>query len=286
MSENSPRWPGANGSPGLDFSPWRKSADGDTAVHAADDDQETRIQPAVPQKETAEETGDPDRADESNRSAAEPAAGESAYRDGTAPAASPTTPDDATRITPSLSERAVSAAKAWATRPVPRVAPVAVSTAVPSTNPARAAGDVAEASVARGAAAVDQQVRPVRSTRRTRKARLRLARIDPWSVMKTTFLFAIAFGIMLVVATFVVWSVLAGSGAIQAANEFLNTLLGDQDTTFDIGGILSLNRILGFAAVVAAIDVVILTALATLAAFLYNLAATVMGGLEVTLAED
>ncbi|AQP46173.1 hypothetical protein RPIT_13675 [Tessaracoccus flavus] len=190
-------------------------------------------------------------------------------------------------MTPSLSERAVSAAKAWATRPVPPVVPAAVPTAVPpTTTPARAAGDVAEASVARSATTADQRARPVRSTRRTRKARLRLARLDPWSVMKTTFLFAIAFGIMLVVATFVVWSVLAGSGAIQAANEFLNTLLGDQDTTFDIGGILSLNRILGFAAVVAAIDVVILTALATLAAFLYNLAATVMGGLEVTLAED
>ena len=27
MSENSPRWPGRNGSPGLDFSPYRKTDD-------------------------------------------------------------------------------------------------------------------------------------------------------------------------------------------------------------------------------------------------------------------
>ena len=40
--------------------------------------------------------------------------------------------------------------------------------------------------------------------RRTRKARLRLSRIDPWSVMKTSFLFSVAFGIMFWFATDVV----------------------------------------------------------------------------------
>ena len=49
---------------------------------------------------------------------------------------------------------------------------------------------------------------------------------------------------------------------------------------------LGVQRILGFSVVVAAIDVVIITAVATLFAFLYNLSAVVMGGLEVTLAED
>ncbi|MFD0867490.1 DUF3566 domain-containing protein [Tessaracoccus lubricantis] len=143
--------------------------------------------------------------------------------------------------------------------------------------------EVAERKVDKGAVA---PVRTTRRPRRTRKARLRLARIDPWSVMKTTFLFAIAFGIMLVVATFVIWSVLAGVGTLEYVNTLLNQLLGDQDTEFDVTQILSVNRILGFSAIVAAINVVIITALATLFAFLYNLAATVMGGLEVTLAED
>ena len=55
---------------------------------------------------------------------------------------------------------------------------------------------------------------------------------------------------------------------------------------FAIGDFLSASRVLGFATVVAAVDVVIITAVATLFAFLYNLAATVMGGLEITLAED
>ena len=37
---------------------------------------------------------------------------------------------------------------------------------------------------------------------------------------------------------------------------------------------------------VAVVDVVLLTAIATLGAFLYNMAAALLGGIEVTLAED
>lgn len=105
--------------------------------------------------------------------------------------------------------------------------------------------------------------------------------------MKTTFLFSIAFGIMLMVIAWVLWTVLAGSGALESLNQFMTTLIGDQDgARFQIEDWINGPRVLGFAAVLAAIDVVILTAVATLFAFLYNLAATVIGGLEITLAED
>ncbi|NHB84917.1 DUF3566 domain-containing protein [Tessaracoccus sp. HDW20] len=128
-----------------------------------------------------------------------------------------------------------------------------------------------------------------RASRRTRKARLRLSRIDPWSVMKTTLLFSIAFGIMMLVVAFVLWSVLAGSGALESANTLINTVLGDSENSeasFKLEDFLTVNRVMGFAIVLAVVDAVIITAVATLFAFLYNLAATVMGGLEVTLAED
>ncbi|MGB4892122.1 MAG: DUF3566 domain-containing protein, partial [Propionicimonas sp.] len=49
---------------------------------------------------------------------------------------------------------------------------------------------------------------------------------------------------------------------------------------------LSANKVLGVTALVAVINVVLLTALGTLFAFLYNLSATILGGLELTLAED
>ena len=122
---------------------------------------------------------------------------------------------------------------------------------------------------------------------RTRRARLRISRVDPWSVMKTSFLFSIAFGIIMMVISWVLWTVLAGSGALESVNHFVTTLIGDQEgQAFDITQWINGSRVLGLSALLAAVDVVILTAVATLFAFLYNLAATVIGGLEVTLAED
>ena len=124
--------------------------------------------------------------------------------------------------------------------------------------------------------------------RRTRKARLRLSRLDPWSVMKTSFLFSIAAGIMLVVATYAVWTVLSTSGLFPAINDIVASVVSTPgDTTpFRIEEYINTRKVLGVAALIACVDVVIFTALATLGSFLYNLAATVLGGLEITLAED
>jgi hypothetical protein len=126
------------------------------------------------------------------------------------------------------------------------------------------------------------------SSRRTRKARLRLARIDPWSAMKTTFLFSIAAGIMFWVATYVLWSVLQASGLFDAVNKVLVDILSSpQDQTpIRIEDYLNTNKVLGITAMVAVINVLIITALGTVFAFLYNLAANVIGGLELTFAED
>ncbi|MGY4719022.1 DUF3566 domain-containing protein [Naumannella cuiyingiana] len=126
------------------------------------------------------------------------------------------------------------------------------------------------------------------AARRTRKARLRLARLDPWSVMKTAFLFSIAAGIMLVVATAAVYGVLETSGLFDAINTSVSQVVSSPNdpNQFDIKQVLDFRRVLGAAAVISALNVVIFTALATLFSFLYNISATVLGGLEVTLAED
>ena len=124
--------------------------------------------------------------------------------------------------------------------------------------------------------------------RRTRKARLRLSRIDPWSVMKTSFLFSIAAGIMLVVAVYVIWTVLSTSGLFDSVNEIVASVVSTPgDTTpFRIEEYINTQKVMGVSALIACVDVVIFTALATLGSFLYNLAATMLGGLEITLAED
>jgi hypothetical protein len=123
--------------------------------------------------------------------------------------------------------------------------------------------------------------------RRPRRARLRLTRIDPWSVMKTSFLLSVAFGIVTVVAVTIVWSVLGAAGVWDSVNQMVRDVIGGEDTTnFDVENYLGTSRVLGFTMLVAVIDVILLTAMATLGAFLYNMAAALLGGIEVTLAED
>jgi hypothetical protein len=127
------------------------------------------------------------------------------------------------------------------------------------------------------------QARP----RGTRRARLRLVHLDPWSVMKTAFLLSIAFGIVTVVAVAVVWSVLSAAGVWDSINKTVTDVLGgDSAQNFDVKNYVGTSRVLGFTMIVAAVDVILITAISTLAAFLYNLAAALLGGVEVTLAED
>ena len=144
-----------------------------------------------------------------------------------------------------------------------------------------------------------KSARPPRKPRRTtppgpprrgpgvRKAHLKLTRIDPWTVMKISFMLAIAFGIMTVVSVFVIWSMLDTAGVFTAISESVNSVTGDSgDGGVDIMEWVALNRVLGFATLLAVVDVVLITALSTLFAFLYNLASTLLGGVEVTLVED
>ncbi len=122
---------------------------------------------------------------------------------------------------------------------------------------------------------------------RTRKARLRMTHVDPWSVMKTAFLLSIALGIVTVIAVAMVWSVLGAAGVWDSINQTVQEVIGGQDgSAFDVENYVGASRVLGFTMIVAVVDVVLITAIATLGAFLYNLAATLLGGIEVTLAEE
>jgi hypothetical protein len=126
------------------------------------------------------------------------------------------------------------------------------------------------------------------ASRAPRRARLRLSRIDPWSVMKVSFLLSIAFGIVTVVSVFLVWSVLGAAGVWSSINNTVSDTVssGNNVSDFNIEDYLGMSRVLGFTMLVSVIDVILITAIATLGAFLYNMAASLLGGIEVTLAED
>lgn len=120
-----------------------------------------------------------------------------------------------------------------------------------------------------------------------RRARLRLTRVDPWSVMKTSFLLSIAFAVVTVVSVAMVWQVLGAAGVWDSINSTIQEGIGGEDVaSFRIEDYVGTSRVLGFTMLVAAIDVVLITAAATLVAFLYNMSAALLGGVEITLAED
>jgi hypothetical protein len=125
------------------------------------------------------------------------------------------------------------------------------------------------------------------ASRRTRRAQLRLVQVDAWSVMKTSFLLSIALGIVLVVAVAIIMGVLGAAGVWDSINSIVKQAVGgDGGQQFDIQQYVGTSRIIGFTMIVAVIDVILITAIATLGAFLYNLSAALLGGIEVTLAED
>lgn len=183
--------------------------------------------------------------------------------------------DDATQVRPN--KPSSEAATQTAVVPKPRTG----SDAKPATRPGRTSTSAPRdrtGKVRTGSGGV----------RPARKARLRIAKLDPWSVMKTALMFSIAAAIILFVAVALLWTVIEASGALTSLQETLNALLGNPDGSGQVvvSAYVDQWRVLGFTAIVCGINVILLTALATLGAFLYNLSSSVLGGLEVTLAED
>lgn len=113
----------------------------------------------------------------------------------------------------------------------------------------------------------------------TKQVRLKLVYIDFWSVVKLSFLTAICLGIVQVVFSVLVWVVLNSSGIFTQVDGLLRDVLNDP--TFTITTEFSLVTVATFAVVVAALNIVIGTALGAIVAVLYNLSSRITGGLLV-----
>ena len=128
-------------------------------------------------------------------------------------------------------------------------------------------------------AAVRPDEGAARPAAKARKARLALKRIDPWSVFVFSLIAALLLGIALVAAVAALYVVLDSLGVQSSVNQLFAEVVGGS------GPLITVRRVIGGAAVLAALNVVLLTLLATLGALLYNLCASFTGGLELTLGE-
>ena len=120
----------------------------------------------------------------------------------------------------------------------------------------------------------------------TRRVKLAVARVDPWSVMKMSFLLAVAAGIAGVVLTAVLWLILSGMGVFSDIDRVVGEIQPSTTTQFTLMNYIGFGRVVSLSIVLGVIDIILMTALATLAAFLYNICSALVGGIQLTLTDD
>lgn len=130
------------------------------------------------------------------------------------------------------------------------------------------------------AAPSGQKARP------TRRVRLAVTRIDPWSALKMSFLLSFAAAVGLVVMTAVLWMILSGMSVFADIDGLVRSLQPSTAEAFSIMDYIAFPRVMALAMVIGVIDVILLTALGTIAAYLYNLSAALVGGVQLTLTDD
>jgi hypothetical protein len=121
-----------------------------------------------------------------------------------------------------------------------------------------------------------------------RKAHLQVARFDPWSVMKFSFIMSLVSFLVLFVAVAVLYSILSMLGVFDAFSGTIRDLTSsDQGRSGAVnpGSWFSAARVLGYTALIGTLNVLFITALATVWSVIYNMAADLVGGVEVTLKE-
>lgn len=132
----------------------------------------------------------------------------------------------------------------------------------------------------------DARENRVQISRRTRgpvRASMQIRRIDPWSTLKVSLLLSVALFFVWMIAVAFLYLVLGGMGVWAKLNSNVGDLLNN--TSGSSGELVSSGTIFGGAVLIGLVNIVLLTAMATIAAFVYNLTTDLIGGIEVTLAD-
>jgi hypothetical protein len=125
-----------------------------------------------------------------------------------------------------------------------------------------------------------------RSGAQARKANLVISRVEPWSVMKFSFLISLVLWIVMFVAVALLYYALSSLGVFAAVQRTLASVTSSQTSAgVDLTKWTSASRVLGYTMLLGAVDVVLITAISTVGAVIYNLVTHLGGGIEVTLKE-
>jgi hypothetical protein len=137
------------------------------------------------------------------------------------------------------------------------------------------------------AAAPVPPARPkVSKASQARRANLVIARLEPWSVMKFSFLMSLVAWVVLFVAVTLLYYALSGLGVFATIQRTLSSVTSSQNSSgVNLAAWTSASRVLGYTMLAGAVDIVLITVLATIGAMIYNLVTHLGGGIEVTLKE-
>jgi hypothetical protein len=113
------------------------------------------------------------------------------------------------------------------------------------------------------------------------RASMQIRRVDPWSVLKVSLVLSVALFFVWMIAVAFLYLVLGGMGVWAKLNSNVGDLLNNTSSS----ELVSSGTIFGWAALVGLVNIVLLTAMATVGAFVYNLTTDIVGGVEVTLAD-
>ncbi|MDT5080655.1 MAG: hypothetical protein QOJ80_5292 [Mycobacterium sp.] len=126
------------------------------------------------------------------------------------------------------------------------------------------------------AGSASRQAGPVRAS-------MQIRRLDPWSVLKVSLVLSVASFFVWMIAVAFLYLVLGGMGVWSKLNSNVGDLLTSSGGSG--GELVSSGTIFGGAALIGLVNIVLLTAMATCGAFIYNLTTDLVGGVEVTLAD-
>ncbi|PYI68089.1 hypothetical protein CVV68_07045 [Arthrobacter livingstonensis] len=178
--------------------------------------------------------------------------------------------------------------------PRPGTAPRVSAPARPAQRPGTPVATKAAPSATKSAPVAAKRPAPARPPlvkpapkAKARRARLLVSKVEPWSVLKMAFLLSVALGIITVVAAIVLWSVLDVIGLFDKVNALMTDIQGSEGgAAFDLMKFASLGQVASYSTIIAVVNVVLLTTLSMLSAVLYNISATLVGGIGVTLTDD
>lgn len=171
--------------------------------------------------------------------------------------------------------------------PTPRAPQRNPAPARPAEGGAGSRGDsAAGSSGGRSITAESRDARVQLSAPRSRgpvRASMQIRRIDPWSTLKVSLLLSVALFFVWMITVAFLYLVLGGMGVWAKLNSNVGDLLNNASGSS--AELVSSGTIFGGAFLIGLVNIVLMTALATIGAFVYNLITDLIGGIEVTLAD-